>query len=200
MDRVADAVVGLPQSDGRVVRRLVVLRDEVPHAVLDENVRRHVARVRDRRRYLGVAVDRVECQRGMERIVEGVNGVVHRSGMVAVLVEHLHRDRASPHLKPQRLIAECTGSGQHRERVGRRHLVVIGVALVEPLHRLHVADPPLVVGSLVAPQDLDRFEEAPLAIGRGLGGRAAGVGPSRASTVRGFSSSRADPPPNSGWL
>ena len=170
MYRVADAVTGLPQGARRLVRRLIVVRDQLPHAVLNEDVGRHVASVRDRRRDLRVAACGVERQRSMDRIVEGVNRVVRRSRVVRVLVEHLHRDGARPHLEPQRLIAECARSGQHRKRIERGHLVIVGVARIEPCHGLHVANPSFVVGAPLAPQRLDRFEEALLPVGRCLGG------------------------------
>ena len=83
VERVGSGVhglAGLPEVAGGVVGGLVVPGDVVPHAVLDEDVGRHVARVRHGRRDLREAVRSLKRQGGMKRIVEGVNDVVDRPG------------------------------------------------------------------------------------------------------------------------
>ena len=159
MRHVSRRVARLPQVFGDPERANVLVRDLVPHPVLNEDVRRHVHRVRDGRNDLRVGERRLEGERRMHRIVERVNDVVRGARMVGVAPEHLHRERARLHLRPVRAVIRCPRRAQHRQRIKRRHFVVIGKLLVETLHGFHVRDParaPLAV----APECLDGLEES----------------------------------------
>ena len=94
VDHVACAVAGLPQSDRRIVGGLVRIGDLLPHAVLDEDVRGHVARVGDRGRDAGEAARGRQGERRVHRVVEGVDRVMGRAGVVRIPVEQVESDRS----------------------------------------------------------------------------------------------------------
>ncbi len=127
-----------------------------------------MAGVRDRGRDLGEAMGRLQGERRVQRVVEGVDRVVHRAGMIGVVLEQPERDGAGADVEA---LAQITGRrhrAQHGERVVRGHLRVVRILLVEALHRLHVADPALDVRAL-APQDLHGVEKALLSVRRRFG-------------------------------
>ena len=90
----------------------VLVRDLLPHAVLNENVRGHVDRVRHGRNDLRVKERRVERERRVHRIVEGVNDVVRGPGMVGVAPDDVHRVRAGFHLGAEGIVVLGTSGAQ----------------------------------------------------------------------------------------
>jgi hypothetical protein len=161
-------VAGLEEIARHAERAHVLVRDLVPHAVLNEDVRRHVDRVRDGRDDLGVDVRGLERQRRVHRIVERVNDVVHRARMVRIPLEHAEGERSGLHLQPQAVVGQRSRAAEQRQRIERGHLVIVGELPVQPLHRLHVGDLARTpVGSL-GPELLHRLEEPAFACGRRL--------------------------------
>ena len=75
------------------VRRFVRARGVVPHAELQEDVRRHVQRVRRVGGDLRVAARGAQSQRRVHRIVVGVDEVVQHAGMVGMCGEERLEDR-----------------------------------------------------------------------------------------------------------
>ena len=94
--------------------------------------------------------------------------VVGRAGVDLVGPEQLERDRAGTDVKALAQVAGRAGRAQQRQRVEGGDLGVVGVGVVEVAHRLHVLDATLAVVT-VAPKDLDRADEALLAVGGRLG-------------------------------
>ena len=137
-------------------------------------MRRHVAGVRDRRRDLRVAPGRVQRERSVHRIVEGMDHVVGGAGMVGAASEDVERDRAGANVVAQIIVAQRFGRREERQREERADLVVVGIALVEAVHCLYVSD--LARRAVAfAPQRLDRGEKALLALGRRLGAARRGI-------------------------
>ena len=133
--------------------------------MLNEDVRGHVYRVRDGGRDLREAVGGLQSERCVLRIVEGVDRVVRCSGMVRVVGEEAERDRAGSDLQAHAPVPRGCHCAQNRERVEGGHLGVVRILLVEPLHGLHISDAAIDVLAL-APQHLDRAQEALLTFGR----------------------------------
>ncbi len=112
---VRDGVAGLPQVSCRRERRHVGRRDLPPHSALDEDVRRHVTGVRDGRRDLRVAARRVQRDRRVHRVVEGVDHVVGGAGMVRAASEDVEGDGAGAHVVAQVVVAQRLGRGEQRQ-------------------------------------------------------------------------------------
>ena len=70
MDSITHALTWPPELPGRVVGGLVVSRDQIPHAVLDKDVGRHMPGVGYRRRDLGIAIRGFQSEGCMNRVVE----------------------------------------------------------------------------------------------------------------------------------
>ena len=83
------AVAWLPQLDCYVVGGLVRCGDLLPHAVLDEDVRGHVTGMGYGWRDLRELPRRGKCDGCVHRVVEGVDDVVRRAGMLGVRAEDL---------------------------------------------------------------------------------------------------------------
>ena len=84
--------------------------------------------------------------------------------MVGVVLEEPQCDRARPYVQAPAEVAGRGRRAQHGEGVEGSYLGVVRVLLVQPLHRLHVTHSTMDVIT-VAPEDLDRVEEAFFAIG-----------------------------------
>ena len=166
--RVAHGIARLPEVAGRFVRGLVAAGYQVPHAVLDEDMRGHVAGVGHRRRNPGKNVRRRQGDRGVQRIIEGVDYIVRGAGMVGVPVEYAKGNRPGPHLESEAVVSEGPRAAQHGQRMEGGDLVVHRVLLVQTGHRLHVGDPALAP-STFSPQVFDGFEKALFAGGGRLG-------------------------------
>ena len=176
MRHVAWHVPGLPQLLRHAERAQVLVRHEVPHPVLDEDVRWHVDGVRDGRNDLRVDVRGLERERRVHRIVERMDDVVHRARMVRVALEHVHRQCAGLDVHARRAIVDGARGAQDRQRIERLHLVVIRELLVEPLHRGHVGQA-AVPRVAFAPELLDGSPGTPSLDGGRLGQTRRSIGP-----------------------
>ena len=168
MDHVADALARIPERYRGLVGRVVRLRHAVPHAALDEDVRRHVPGVGNGGRDVGEAIGRRQRQRRVHRIVEGVDDVVGRARVIRIALEDAERDRSGQDVQPEGVVAERAHRLQQGQGVERGHLVVVRMLPVEPLHRFHVGDPALLELAL-AEQFLDRVQEAQFTLVASLG-------------------------------
>ena len=108
----------------RLVGDDVRLADVFPHAALHEDVRRHMERVRRRRRDARVRARRGQRERRVIGIVERVNDEVRRARMLRVFREHLLGDRRGERLAAESLVGRPHGAEQ-RQRVPRRHFVIV---------------------------------------------------------------------------
>ena len=70
MDCITHALTRSPELPGRVIGGLVVSGDQIPHAVLDKDVGRHMPGVGYRRRDLGIAIRGFESEGCMNGVVE----------------------------------------------------------------------------------------------------------------------------------
>ena len=108
-----------------------------PHAKLYEDVRGHMQRVRGRWRNAGVRARRGKRQRRVIRIVERVNDEVRRARMFRIFREHLLRNRRRERLTAEAAIGRSHGT-QQRQRVPRRHFVIVGPLGIHGRQRLGV--------------------------------------------------------------
>ena len=88
--------------------------------------------------------------------------------MVGIALEHFGGQRASLHVVAERRVVERSAGAQQRERIESLDFVVVGELFVEALHGVHVGDTAFAPVT-VAPQRLDRDEEALLSFGWRLG-------------------------------
>ena len=103
-------------------------------------------------------------ERCMHRVVERVDGVVGRAGMIRVPVEQLQGDRAAEDVAPLR-VGGGTGCHQERQRIEGSRLLVFGVGRMEATHLLHVGAPPSNGVAVAEKERLDGRQEAFLAVG-----------------------------------
>ena len=109
----------------------------LPQAQADEDVRRHVERVRRGRRDLRVAARGVETHRGKLGLVAAVNQVMRDARLIGVLREQLVQDRNR--LLPiveRRVVGRL--AGEQRQRVERGGLGVVRVVAIDLLHAVGV--------------------------------------------------------------
>ena len=101
-----------------------------------------------------------EAERRVRRVVEGVDDVVRRAGVVGIRLEHLLGERAGAHVG--RHVAGALAQAQERQRVERLGFEIVGIARRQPAHGRGVerVAPGLAA---VAVQNLHRVEVPPLA-------------------------------------
>jgi hypothetical protein len=135
----ARQLLGLRQIDSGLEGHDVRRHDVVPHPELDEDVRRHVQRVRGGRRDLGIGARGVETQNRVIRIVERVDDVVRGARMLRIALEDLLRDRRGLHRVACVADAGAPGAEQ-RQCIQTRDFVVRRVFRVELAHDAGVGD------------------------------------------------------------
>ena len=111
----------------------------LPRADTREGVRRHVQRVRRRRRDLRVAARRAQRVIGQRRHVVAVDDVVRDARMIGLLGVELLEDRPGLQLIRVRLVGRLRG-GRERQRVEDRRLAIGRILRGQIPHRLRVRD------------------------------------------------------------
>ena len=118
-------------------RRDVGVDRFLPVAEPRKRVRRHVQRVRRRRRDLRVTPGRFERLIGERRKVVAVDDVVREAGMIRLAGDESFENRASLALLGERLVARRRGGGD-RQRVEDRRFAVVRVGRGDPRHRIAI--------------------------------------------------------------
>ena len=166
---VADFITRLPQVARGLEGRIVPHRDAVPHAMLDEDMGRHVTRMGDRGGDIRILERGFECERGVQRVVKGMDHVMRCAGMIVVVLEQLERQRTRLHVDALAHVAGSGGAGQHGNRIEGFHFVIVGELFVQVGHRLHPGEPAFRHAAWRQGVCFRGLEEALLAFGRRLG-------------------------------
>ena len=190
------SVAGLPEAVGRLVGGIVRAHHLFPHSVLDEDMGGHVEGVGRIGRDLRVAIGSLQGQRRVNRIVEGVDDVVGRPGVVRVLAEDLAGDGAGAHAAAEIVVPVDADGPEEGDRVEGLHFIVVRKGIGVAAHRVAISEHALRFAALAE----ERFDRGRKPRSRAVGAaakRASGLAPRRASTARGSSTSRSA---MSGWL
>ena len=131
-------------------------------------MRRHVAGVGHRRGDIGKDMGRRQGDRGVQRIIEGVDHEMSSAGVVGITVQHAERNRSGPHFQPQAVVSQRPRAAQHGKRVEGRDLIIRGVLFIQSGHGLHVGHPAILPTAL-PPESFDRFKQALFPRGGSLG-------------------------------
>ena len=166
---VADFIARLPQVACGLVGRIVPHRDTVPHAMLYEDMGRHVTRVGDCGGDIRILERGFERERGVQRVVKGVDHVMRRAGMIVVVLEQLERQRTRAHVDTFAHVAGSGSAGQHGNRIEGFHFVIVGKFLVQVGHRLHPGKSAFRHAAGREGVGFRGLEKALLAFGRRLG-------------------------------
>jgi hypothetical protein len=109
----------------------------LPIADAREDMRRHVLRMRRRRRNRGIALGRVEPLLGDRRVVVEMDQIVSDTGMARLAPEDWLQDGGPFELICVRLVVG-RGGDVERDRMADLGFVVVGIALRQRLHRFQV--------------------------------------------------------------
>ena len=179
--------------------------DVVPLAERHENVRGHVQRVAGVRRHAAIEPRRPHAERGMDRVVVGMDQVVQHSRVALMGGKDLLEQRRGAHVGGE--VAPLVRRAEERQGIESRGVDVVRIALVERGHGVGIEEVPLLLGALPI-EDLDGAQVVALALGLApwpaapRGWRRAGRG--RRAPRRGPAASRPDgcgssPRPSRPW-
>src|SRR5262245_9568929 len=122
---------------GSLLRRQIRLGRFLAHAGANENVRRHMQGMGDRRRDGGIAARRVEALIGQAGIIVIVDEVVRYAGVLRLLGEDFLQNRAADPLVSEALVIRV-GGGDQRERIEDAGFAIPRMLLIDLLHGLRV--------------------------------------------------------------
>ena len=110
---VVGSLARLPQRGPGVEGGYVPTRNLVPHAVLNENMSRHVAGMGNGGSDVCILGRSLECYWRMDRVIEGMNNIVGCARMILIFFEELHRDSPGAHIDALAHVPGDRCPGQH---------------------------------------------------------------------------------------
>ena len=145
-------------------RRLIGRHGIVPPAEREEDVRGHVQRVGGLRGDAAVAARRTQAERGVHRVVVGVNHVVKGAGVLLVPDEHVLDERGRPHVHGK--VPAFDVGAEDGQRMKGLRLVVVGIGRRQLLERRRIRAIPCGLVALTV-ERVERREIGLLARGWG---------------------------------
>ena len=164
MIHIAYTVTGLPQVSRRLPRRFIPHGDFFPFAVLNKNVRGHVASVGDGWCDIAILLSGFQGQRCVDRVIKRVNNIVCCTGVIVICLEHFQRQGACIHIQALTHVAGVAGGGENGRGVKGFDLEVFGILFVDFLHGLHPGNAAVGHAARSKGISLGSFQEATLFI------------------------------------